>query len=126
MKGLLGREGVGGCPGLSNRCMCGLDNQQAGSYTPANELELISFWPFPFGGIVWHLSTQVNYGIITFYIIVSDPRRGERRRFILFLVYALVYPIISSNLVTLTNLSIWSDSVSTHNCSPFLRKPPLR
>ena len=42
------------------------------------------------------------------------------------LVNALVYPSIASNLVTLANLSPKSDSVYTHNCSPFLRKTLLR
>ena len=46
--------------------------------------------------------------------------------FITFLVYALVYPIIASNLVILDNLSPWYDSVYTHTCPTFLSKPILR
>ena len=46
---LLGSAGVGSCPGIIKRCMLGLDNQQAGSYAPVDELELIIFRTFPFG-----------------------------------------------------------------------------
>ena len=42
------------------------------------------------------------------------------------LVNTLVYPIIDSNLVTLATLIPKSDSVYTHTCSPFLRKPLFR
>ena len=42
------------------------------------------------------------------------------------LVNDLVYPSITSNLVTLATLSPWSDSVYTHTCSPFSRQPLLR
>ena len=62
MESLLGSAGVGSCPRLSNRCMFGLANQQDGRYAPATELEFIMFFPLPFGGLVWHLSTQVNEG----------------------------------------------------------------
>ena len=117
---------LGSCSGVSNRCTFGLENQQAGSYSLATELELIRFWHLPFGGLVWHLITQVNDGILAAYITVFDPRRGKRRRFIPFLGYYLVYPIISSNLVTLATLSPWYDYVCTHTCSPFLRKPLFR
>ena len=75
---------------------------------------------------MWHLSTQVNDSDLADYITVFDPRRDKRRRFIPFLVYALVYPIIASNLVTLDTLSPCSESVCTHTCSPFLSKPLLR
>ena len=61
---LLGSAGVVSCTGVSNRCTFGLANQQAGSYTPATELELIMFQPLTFGELVWHLSTQVSGGIL--------------------------------------------------------------
>ena len=38
-----------------------LSNQQDGRYISATELEINRFWPLPFGELVWHLSTQVNY-----------------------------------------------------------------
>ena len=114
------------CTGLSNWCMFGFFNQQAGSYAPSTELELITFRPFPFWDPVWHLITQVNDGDLAAYITDFYPRRGKRRRFITFLVYALVYPSIASNLVTLATLSPWSNCVRTHSCSPFSRKPLLR
>ena len=63
---------------------------------------------------MWHLSTQVNDGDIAAYITVFDLRRVNIRRFIPFLVYALVYPIIYSNPVTLDTLSPWSESFFTH------------
>ena len=47
---------------------------------------------------MWHLSTQVNNGLLAIYITVFDPRRGKLRFFTSFLVYALVYTINSSNL----------------------------
>ena len=77
----------------------------------STELELIRFLPLPFGELVWHLSTQVNGGLLAAYITVFYPRRGKRRRFINFLVYSLVYIIISSNIMTLATLSPWYDSV---------------
>ena len=40
MESLLGSSGVVSCPGLINRCIFGLVNQQAGSYAPATDLEL--------------------------------------------------------------------------------------
>ena len=123
---LLRRAGVGSCLGVSNHCMFGLANQQAGRFAPATQLELIRFWPFPFGELMWHLITQVNNGDLADQITVFYPRRGKCRRFITFLVYAMVYPSISSNLVTLATLSPWYDSVCTHTCSPFLRKTLLR
>ena len=47
--------------GLRNiREILDLANQHAGSYAPAAELELIRFIPFPFGQLMWHLSTQVT------------------------------------------------------------------
>ena len=47
----------------------------------------------------------MNDGILAAYITVFDPRRDNRRRFIPCLVYALVYPIIDINLMTLASLS---------------------
>ena len=123
---LLGSAGVGSCTGLSNWCTFGLANQQAGSYAPDTELELNRFRSFPLRGLIWHLSTQVNDGNIAAYITVFDPRRGKCRRFNPFLVYALVYPSIPSNLITLATLSPWSDFFRMYTCSPFLRKNPLR
>ena len=38
-------------------------------------------------------------------------------------VNALFYPSITSNLATLTTLSLKSDSVYTHTCSPFFFNP---
>ena len=105
--------------------MFGFSNQFSGRYTPATDLELIRFRPLPLEDLVWRLSTQVNDGIIAAYITVSEPRRVNHRPFIPFLVYALVCPSISSNLVTLATLSPWSDYSCTHTCSPFLRKPIL-
>ena len=45
--------------------------------------------------------------------------------FITFLVYALVYPSIASNLTTLDTLNTWSESVLTRTCYTLLRKPHL-
>ena len=73
-----------------------------------------------------HLSTQINNRDLDAYIYVFDPGRDKPRRFIPFLVYSLVYPSISSNLVVLDTLSPWSDSVYTHTCSPLLGKSLLR
>ena len=67
----------------------------------------------PLGEIVCHLSTQVNDSDISAYITVFDSRRDKRRRFINFLVYALVYLSIAINLVTLSTLSPWSVFVYT-------------
>ena len=117
---------MGSCTGLINRCTFGSTNQQAGSYTPATELELIRFRNFPFGDLVWNPSTQVNGDILAAYITVFDPIRGKHRLFIPFLVFVLVYTSIASNLATLDTLSLCSDSVRTHTCSAFLRKPLLR
>ena len=49
---------------ISNRCTFGLANFFSGSFAHANELEINIFRPSPFGGIVWHLSTEVNNGLI--------------------------------------------------------------
>ena len=57
---------------------------------------------------MWHLSTQVNDSDLVAYITVFGLSRDKRRRFIAFLVYAIVYPSIDSNLVTLDKLSPWS------------------
>ena len=59
-KSFLGSVGVARCIGLSNRCMFGLVNKQAGKYISATELDLIRFWTFLLGEPVWNLSTQVN------------------------------------------------------------------
>ena len=84
-----------------------------GAKIPATELELIKFWTFPVGEIVWHISKQVNVGLLAAYITVFDTMRGKCRRFINFLVYALIYLSISNNLATLATLSPWYDSVCT-------------
>ena len=73
-----------------------------------------------------HLSIQVNNSLLVVLITVFDPRRDKRKCFIPVLVYALVYPSIASNLVTFITLSPKSDSVYTHTCYPFSRKPLLR
>ena len=86
----------------------------------------IGFGICPSRELVWHISTQVNNGLLAVYITVFDPRRCKRRRSIPFLVYAPVYPSISSNLVNLDTLSSNSYSVCTHTCSPFSRKPLMR
>ena len=54
---------------------------------------------------MWHLSTQVNNGLLAVYITVFDLRRGKIRCFTPFLVCALVYTSIASKLVTLATLS---------------------
>ena len=102
------------CTGLSKQCTFGLDNRLAGSFSPATELEINMFWPLTFRELVLHLITHVNHGILTAEITVFDPRRDKRRCFIPCLVYALVYPIIASNHVTLATLSPWYDSICTH------------
>ena len=114
------------CPGLSNRCTFGLANWLYENFAPSTELELNRFRPSPFRELVWHLSTQVNNGLLAACITVFDPRRDKRRCFISCLFYALIYPRISSNLVTLDTLIPKYESICTHTCSPFLRKPPLR
>ena len=119
---LLGSAGLGRCTSLSNQFMFGLSNQQAGSYAPATELVNIRFRYLPFWEIVWHLSTKVNDSDPAAYITVFGPIRGKRRCFIHFLVYALVYLSISSNLVFLVTLSPSSDSVRMHTRYPFFRK----
>ena len=122
---LLGSAVIGSCPRITNRCMLGFTNQHAGSYAPATELDLIMFWPLPLGETVWNLSTQVNDSLISSYIDVFDLRRGKRRCFNPFPVYNLVYPSISSNLVTLSTLSPYYDSVCMHTCYPFSGNPLL-
>ena len=124
-KNLLGITGVVICPGLSNRCTFGLANQQYESYNPATELEIIRFRPLPSRDLVWHLSTKLNNGIIAAWISVSDLKRGKHKRFIPFLIYALLYPSISSNLVNLATLIPWFDSVCMYTYFPFLRNPLL-
>ena len=61
---LLGSAGVGSCLGISNQCKLVLDNQQAEINSPATDLNLVRFWPFPFECLLCHLSTQVNNGIL--------------------------------------------------------------
>ena len=56
----------------------------------------------------------MNNSDLPVYITVFDPSRVKRRRSIPFLVYALVYPGIAIDLVTLATLSPRSDSVCTH------------
>ena len=114
------------CSDLRHPCTFGLANRLSGRFSSATELELNLFRPFPFGELVQHLSTQVNNGLLSASITVFYLRRNNRMCFIPFLVYAMVYPIISSNLVTLATLSPGSDSVYMHTCSPFSRKPLLR
>ena len=116
---------MGSGSGLSNRRTFGLANQQAGSYAPATELYLISFWPLPFGELVWHLITQGNDGGLAAYITVFDPRRGKRMHFITFLVYALFYPSVAINLVNLDTLSPRYYSVYAYTLTELLRKPFL-
>ena len=123
---LLGSAGVGSFPGIIKRCTLGLYNQQAGSYAPVDELELIIFRAFPFGELVWNLSIQVNNSLISVYITIFYLRRVKHRCFIPFLFYNLVYPSIASNLVTLSNLIPWYDYVCTHTCSHFSSNPLLR
>ena len=104
----------------------GLSNRLAGSFAPTTELELNMFWTLPFRELVLNLSTQVNNGLLADWITVFDPMRDKSRCFITCMVYAMVYPSIASNLVTLANLHPWSDSVCTYTCYPFSRKPLLR
>ena len=54
---------------------------------------------------MWHLSTQVKNSDLAAYITDFDAMRDNFRRFIPFLVYALVYPSIASNIMTLATLS---------------------
>ena len=91
--------------------MLGLVNQQAGSYAPTSELEINRFGNLPFRELMWRLSTQVNGGILAAKINVFDLRMGKRRKFIPFLVYALVYLSIVSKLMKLTALSPWCNYV---------------
>ena len=112
--------------GLSNRCTFGLDNQLVGTFAPPTELEINRFQHLPFGELVWHLSTQVNSGLLAVYITAFDLRRDKFRWLIPCLVYAMFYPVIYSNLLNLANLSPNSDSFCMHTCSPFSRKPLLR
>ena len=113
-------------PFSSNRCTFGLSNQLTGSFSPATELEFNRSWTSPFEELVWHLNTQVNNSLLAAHITVFGPRSKNSRCFIPCLVYALVYPSIASNLVTLDTLSPWSNSLCTHTCYPFTRKPLLR
>ena len=72
---------------------------------------------------MWHLSTQLNNGLLDDYIAFFDPGRGRRRFFITCLVYAMVYPSIASNLVNLATLSPRSDSIYTHTDLPSRGNP---
>ena len=76
---LIGSAGVGRCPGLSNWCTFLLENQQAGKYISATELELNRFRTFPLGEPLLHLSTQVSDSDLAAYITFFDPRRDKRR-----------------------------------------------
>ena len=82
-----------------------------GDLFPATELEMNFFCLRPSRELVWHLSTQMNKCLLAVYITVFEPSRGNRRCFINFLVYALVYPSIDSNFVNLDILIPKSDSV---------------
>ena len=113
-------------PGLSNWCTFAFGQPIGRDFISATELDINSFWPSPLGGILWYLITQVNNALLAAYITFFDPSRGKCRFFIPFLVYALVYLSIDSNLVTLDTPSTKSDSVYTHTCYPFSRKPLLR
>ena len=55
---LLESAGVGKCPGLSNWCTFELANRLAEICITATELEIIRFWTFPFGELVYLISTQ--------------------------------------------------------------------
>ena len=112
--------------GLSNWCTFELTKGSAGRFISCYWVSWIGFGICPSRELVWHLITQVNNGLLAVYITVFDLRRGNRRCIIPFMVYALVYLSIASNLVTLDTLSTKSYSVYTHNCSPFSRKPLLR
>ena len=57
---LLGSAVVVRCTVLSDWCTFGLDNQKAGKYISATEVDLVRFCPFPLGGLMWHLSTQLD------------------------------------------------------------------
>ena len=105
---------------LSNRCTFAFGQPSGWDFIPATDLELNRFRPLPVGELVWHLRTRGNNGLLDAYINIFDPRRGKFSRFIHYLFYSMVYPSISSNLVTLYTLSHWYDSVCTHTLSPFL------
>ena len=53
-----------GCTGLRNQCKFELANLLAGISATATELEINRFWNAPSGELVWHLSTQVNNGLV--------------------------------------------------------------
>ena len=111
---------------LSNWCTIALVNGLAGIFISCYWVSWIGFCLKPSSELLWHLSTQVNNGPLYVYITVFDPRRGNRRCFIHFLVYALVYRSIASNLVTLGTLSPKSYSAYTQTYYPFLSKPLLK
>ena len=111
---LLGSTGVGRCTSISNWRTFGFATQLDGSVATATDLEINMVRTFFFGGLVWHLGTQVNNSLLDAQITVFDPRWVKRRSFIPFLVYNLVYPNIVSNLVNLDILSPWSDAIRTH------------
>ena len=67
-----------------------------------------------------HTSEQRSSSCLYYFF---EMRRDKRRWFIHCLVYNMVYPSISSNLVTLTTLTPQYDSVCTHICYPSSRKP---
>ena len=113
------------CTCLSNQSTFGSAKQLVRSFAHANEWEISRFWPLPFRELVWNLIIQVNNGMLAAYITVFDPRRDKRRCFIPFLVYARVYPSISSNRVTLDTIISRPESVYMYNSSTLLRKPLL-
>ena len=71
---LFGSTGVGSCTGINNRRTFGFPNQLSGSFAPATELDHNRFWPLAFGGLVRHLSTQVNENFLSAYITVNLSR----------------------------------------------------
>ena len=123
---LLGRVGVVSFTVTRNHCTLVLTNQQAGSYVPATESDIIRFWTLPFGYLMWHLSTNVNNCLIAAYITVFEQRRCNHRSAILFMVYVLFYTSIASNLVILDIQIPWSDSLYTYTWPPFSMKTLLR
>ena len=69
---------------LSNRCTFSLANGFYGRFISRYWVSWIGFGLCPSRQLVWHLSTQVNIGILDVYITVFDPRRGKRGCFMPF------------------------------------------
>ena len=72
---------------------------------------------------MWHLSTQSNDGIIASYITVFDPSSVKCRRFITFLVHAMVYLSNASNLVALANQILGMNLSKKTPVLPYLGSP---